>query len=49
VRWTEPPPEENMRRTLDIARLAVAHGAFGDPAAVDVLYLRPPSITRPRE
>ena len=49
VRWTEVPPEENMRRVLDMARLARAHGAFGDPAEVDVLYLRPPSITRARE
>ena len=48
-RWTETPAEQNMRRAVDLARLAEAHGAFGDPADVDVLYLRPPSITRPRE
>lgn len=48
-RWTEAPPERNMRRALDMVRLARAHEAFGDPADVDVLYLRPPSITRPRE
>jgi tRNA threonylcarbamoyl adenosine modification protein YeaZ len=47
--WTEPPAEQNMRRAVDLARLAEAHAAFGDPADVDVLYLRPPSITRPRE
>jgi len=29
---------------LDLARL---HRAYGDPAAVDAVYLRPPPITRP--
>jgi tRNA threonylcarbamoyl adenosine modification protein YeaZ len=48
-RWTETPPEQNMRRALDLARLAREHGAYRDPAYVDVLYLRPPSITRARE
>jgi tRNA threonylcarbamoyladenosine biosynthesis protein TsaB len=47
-RWTEAPLEENMRRALDLVRLARSHEAFGDPADVDVRYLRPPSITRPR-
>lgn len=52
--WTEPPitatiaPVETSR-ALDMVRLALAHSAFGDPATVDVRYLRPPSITPPRE
>ncbi|MCC6238063.1 MAG: tRNA (adenosine(37)-N6)-threonylcarbamoyltransferase complex dimerization subunit type 1 TsaB [Dehalococcoidia bacterium] len=45
VGWTEAPSPANMPRTLDMSRLAHAHGAFGDPAAVDVFYLRPPAIT----
>jgi tRNA threonylcarbamoyl adenosine modification protein YeaZ len=49
ARWTEAPAEQNMRRALDIARLASQHQAYRDPADVDVLYLRPPSITRPRD
>ncbi|MEZ4501808.1 MAG: tRNA (adenosine(37)-N6)-threonylcarbamoyltransferase complex dimerization subunit type 1 TsaB [Dehalococcoidia bacterium] len=35
-------------RALGAVALADAHDAFGDPAGVDVVYLRPPSITRPR-
>jgi tRNA threonylcarbamoyl adenosine modification protein YeaZ len=35
-------------RAASAARLARLRSAFGDPANVDVLYLRPPSITRPR-
>jgi tRNA threonylcarbamoyladenosine biosynthesis protein TsaB len=35
---------ENMRSAADLVRLARLHRAYGDPAAVDVLYLRPPSI-----
>jgi tRNA threonylcarbamoyladenosine biosynthesis protein TsaB len=52
--WTEAPAPTKMHpedapRALDLVRLARARQAFGDPAAVDVLYLRPPAITRPRE
>lgn len=43
--WTEASSPANMPRALDMSRLAHAHGAFGDPAAVDVFYLRPPAIT----
>jgi len=45
---TEAPSAENRRRASDAVRLARLHDAYGDPAAVDVLYLRPPSITPPR-
>jgi tRNA threonylcarbamoyladenosine biosynthesis protein TsaB len=34
-------------RAADLVRLARAHDGYGDPAAVDVLYVRPPPITRP--
>lgn len=46
----EAPPDAGVRRGIDLVRLAHLHGAFGDPASVDVIYLRPPSITaaRPR-
>lgn len=43
--WTEATTAANMPRALDMSRLAHAHKAFGDPAAVDVVYLRPPAIT----
>lgn len=43
--WTEATTAANMPRALDMSRLARAHGAFGDPAGVDVIYLRPPAIT----
>ncbi len=36
------------RSAADVLRLARLHDAFGDPAAVDALYLRPPPITLPR-
>jgi tRNA threonylcarbamoyladenosine biosynthesis protein TsaB len=36
-------------RAVTIIRLARLYDAYGDPADVDVLYLRPPSITRPGE
>lgn len=45
---TEPVVRATAR-SLDMVRLARAHDAFGDPAGVDVYYLRPPSITPPRE
>ncbi len=52
--WTEPFITPTIApvgasRSLDLVRLAQAHAAFGDPATVDVRYLRPPSITPPRE
>jgi hypothetical protein len=36
------------RSAADIVRLARLHDAYTDPAAVDVVYLRPPPITTPR-
>lgn len=39
-------PDANLRSPADLVRLARLHEAYGDPALVDVLYLRPPSITR---
>lgn len=44
----EAATEANVRHGADFVRLAHLHRAFGDPASVDVLYLRPPSITAPR-
>ncbi len=38
------PPDRNLRAAADLVRLARLHGAYGDPAAVDVAYLRPPTI-----
>lgn len=38
---------DNVRRAAELVRLARLHDAFGDPALVDVVYLRPPPITRP--
>lgn len=37
----------SRRRAADLVRLARLHHSYGDPAAADVIYLRPPSITRP--
>lgn len=37
--------EQAGRSAADLVRLARLHRAYGDPAAVDVLYLRPPNIT----
>jgi tRNA threonylcarbamoyladenosine biosynthesis protein TsaB len=34
----------SSRSAADVVRLARLHRAFGDPAAVDVIYMRPPSI-----
>jgi len=34
-------------RAADLVRLARAHDAYGDPATVDVVYVRPPPITHP--
>lgn len=42
------PPPDNTRRAADLARLTRLHNAHGDPAEVDVVYLRPPNITKPR-
>lgn len=47
VEGTAPPGSENVRRAADLVRLARLHEAYGDPALVDVVYLRPPPITRP--
>ena len=41
------PPDDNVRSPADLVRLARLHGAYGDPGRVDVVYLRPPTITRP--
>lgn len=35
------------RAAADLVRLARLHRAYGDPALVDVVYLRPPPITKP--
>ncbi|MEX2446527.1 MAG: tRNA (adenosine(37)-N6)-threonylcarbamoyltransferase complex dimerization subunit type 1 TsaB [Dehalococcoidia bacterium] len=35
-------------RAAAMSRLARLHGAYGDAALVDAVYLRPPPITRPR-
>ena len=44
----EATPLAPAPRASDLVRLARAHDGFHDPEAVDVVYLRPPSITRPR-
>jgi tRNA threonylcarbamoyladenosine biosynthesis protein TsaB len=41
--------EQRGRSAVDVVRLARLHDAHGDPALVDVVYLRPPPITKPRE
>ena len=38
----------HARSSAGIVRLARLHDAYTDPAAVDVVYLRPPPITTPR-
>ena len=40
--------EPRTPRAVAIVRIARVRGTFGDPAGVDAIYLRPPSITRPR-
>jgi tRNA threonylcarbamoyladenosine biosynthesis protein TsaB len=40
--------EAAMPRAVALVRLARLRNAFGDPSTVDALYLRPPSITRPK-
>ncbi len=47
VEGTAQAASENVRRAADLVRLARLHNAYGDPALVDVVYLRPPPITRP--
>jgi tRNA threonylcarbamoyladenosine biosynthesis protein TsaB len=42
---TDAEDGENGRSAADLVRLARLHRAYTDPAAVDVIYLRPPSIT----
>lgn len=44
----EVAPAANVRSAADVVRLAGLHQAYVDPEQVDVLYLRPPNITRPR-
>ncbi|MFN8585339.1 MAG: tRNA (adenosine(37)-N6)-threonylcarbamoyltransferase complex dimerization subunit type 1 TsaB [Dehalococcoidia bacterium] len=41
---TDAEASENVRSAADLVRLARLHRAYTDPAAVDVIYLRPPSI-----
>jgi hypothetical protein len=42
----EPGTDDTLSRTAtDLVRLARLHNAYGDPTLVDVVYLRPPSIT----
>ena len=41
------PQMLRVPRAVAIVEIARARGAFGDPAGVDALYLRPPSITKP--
>jgi tRNA threonylcarbamoyladenosine biosynthesis protein TsaB len=38
-----------LPRAAHLVRIARARGLFGDPGAVDAVYLRPPSITPPRQ
>lgn len=40
--------DSGARSAVDVVRLARALDAYGDPATVDVVYLRPPPITPPR-
>ena len=40
---------ENIPRAASLVRLGRLHAAYGDPALVDAVYLRPPPITRPRQ
>ena len=40
----DAPRERNLRAAAGLVRLAHLHAAYGDPAAVDVAYLRPPTI-----
>ena len=42
---TETAPAAGGRAAA-LVRIARARQAYGDPALVDALYLRPPSITR---
>jgi tRNA threonylcarbamoyl adenosine modification protein YeaZ len=45
----EPPTGDTVARVAaDLVRLARLHDAYGDPALVDVVYLRPPPITKPK-
>ena len=41
------PADDNVRSPADLVRLARLRDAYGDPGLVDVVYLRPPAITRP--
>jgi tRNA threonylcarbamoyladenosine biosynthesis protein TsaB len=44
----EVAAEADEPRAVSVVRIAAARGAFGDPAGVDAVYLRPPPITQPR-
>jgi tRNA threonylcarbamoyl adenosine modification protein YeaZ len=39
--------KQSRRSAANLVRLARLHEEYGDPATVDVLYLRPPPITKP--
>jgi tRNA threonylcarbamoyladenosine biosynthesis protein TsaB len=41
--------ESDAVRAASLIRLARRRQAYGDPAVADVIYLRPPSITKPSE
>jgi len=43
------PHTPRSPRAVAIVRIARVRGTFGDPAGVDAIYLRPPSITKPRQ
>lgn len=45
IKERPPSPEPGA---VSVVRLALLHEAFGDPAGVDVVYLRPPPITQPK-
>jgi tRNA threonylcarbamoyladenosine biosynthesis protein TsaB len=47
-RSSDTVSEVAMPRAVALVRLARLRDAFGDPSTVDALYLRPPSITRPK-
>ncbi len=47
IEGTAVSAAENVRRAADLVRLARLREAYGDPGLVDVMYLRPPPITRP--
>lgn len=44
----ENGPNADHTRAAAMLNLARLHQSYGDPAAVDAVYLRPPPITRPK-